>query len=84
MQIIDYLPGERVRLKTSRSFKWRHNGPIQQFFNKHIESEFFNCHFTSPGEIKLFVSGMLTKSSNREMQRRINKLAVTFDDLHRE
>ena len=38
----------------------------------------------SPGEIKLFVSGMLTKSSNTEMQRRIKKLAISFDDLHKE
>jgi hypothetical protein len=84
MRIIDYLPGERVRLKISRNFKWINKGPIQQFFNQNIESEFFNCDFTSPGEIRLFISGMLTKSSNTEMQRRIKKLAVSFDDLHKE
>jgi hypothetical protein len=84
MKIIDYLPGERVRLKTSRNFKWINKGPIQQFFNQNIESEFFNCNFTSPGEIKLFISGMLTKSSNAEMRRRIKKLAISFDDLHKE
>ncbi len=84
MRIIDYLPGERVRLKISRNFKWINKGPIQEFFNSNIESEFFNCNFTSPGEIRLFISGMLTKSSNTEMQRRIKKLAVSFDDLHKE
>jgi hypothetical protein len=84
MGIIDYLPGERVRLKISRNFKWINKGPIHQFFNNNIELEFFNCDFTSPGEIKLFVSGMLTKASNTEMQRRIKKLAVSFDDLHKE
>jgi hypothetical protein len=84
MGIIDYLPGERVRLKISRNFKWINKGPIHQFFNNNIELEFFNCNFTSPGEIKLFVSGMLTKASNTEMQRRIKKLAVSFDDLHKE
>jgi len=84
MRIIDYLAGERVRLKISRNFTWIDKGPIQQFFNQNIESEFFNCNFTSPGEIKLFISGMLTKSSNAEMQRRIKKLAVSFDALHKE
>ena len=84
MRIIDYLPGERIRLKISRNFSWIDKGPIQQFFNQNIESEFFNCSFTSHGEIKLFVSGMLTKSSNTEMQRRIKKLAISFDDLHKE
>ncbi|WP_111979311.1 helix-turn-helix domain-containing protein [Algibacillus agarilyticus] len=82
MNVIEYLPGERVRLKISRNFTWLPNGPIQQFFEKHIEHAFFNCHFTSPGEIKLFNSGMLTKQSNDEMQRQIKKLGCFFDDLH--
>jgi hypothetical protein len=84
MNIIDYLPAERVRLKTSRNFTWIDKGPIQQFFNKHIESEFFDCDFASAGEIKLFVTGMLTKFSNTEMQGMMKKLAISFDDLHRE
>lgn len=82
MKIIDYLPGERVRLKISRNFTWLENGPINEFFTQHIESEFFDCSFTSPGEIKLFVSGMLTKNSNVYLQRQIKKLATHFDDSH--
>ena len=30
MRIIDYLPGERVRLKISRNFKWINKGSIHQ------------------------------------------------------
>lgn len=83
MKIIECLPGDRVRLKLSRRFSWVPNGPIRQFFNKHIEKGFFQCEFTSPGELKLFNSGMLTKKSNEEMQRQINKLGVYFDELHK-
>jgi len=83
MRIIEYLPNERVRLKLSHSFSWIQNGPIQQFFNNHISQEFFQCDFSSQGEIKLFNSGMLTKKSNEEMQRQINKLGMYFDDLHK-
>ncbi|WP_016957747.1 helix-turn-helix domain-containing protein [Catenovulum agarivorans] len=84
MDIIDYLPNEKVRLKVSRKFAWIKNGPIQTFFQQHIESDFFNCDFNSPGEIKLFVSGMLTKSSNSEMRQKIKNLAMSFDALHKQ
>ena len=83
MQIIDYLPGERVRLKISRKFSWLPNGPIQQLFTQQVESEFFDCDFSAPGEIKLFISGMLSKNANSEMQRQIKKLATHFDDRHK-
>lgn len=83
MCIIDYLPNERVRLKISRNFKWIEKGPIQEFFNKNIESEFFDCNFTSLGEIKIFSSGMLTKASNKEIQRKIKSLILAFDGLHK-
>ncbi len=82
MKIIDYLPNEKVRMKVSRDFQWLNNGPIQQFFKQQIEAEFFSCHFTSPGEIKLFSSGMLSRSSNAEMMTKIAKLSDSFNDLH--
>lgn len=84
MKIIDYLPHEKVRMKLTRDFNWIDNGPIHQFFNKHIEQEFFQCTFTSPGEIKLFTSGMLSRESNAEMQRKIHKLNDQFNELHKQ
>lgn len=84
MNIIDYLPNEKVKLKTSRKFSWIKDGPIQTFFKSHIEKDFFDCDFDSPGEIKLFVSGMLSRSSNREMQQKIKNLAIAFDATHKE
>ncbi|WP_161569538.1 helix-turn-helix domain-containing protein [Veronia nyctiphanis] len=83
MRIIDYLPGEKVRLKLSRNFQWQENGPIQQFFNKHISSEFFKSTFDQPGELRLFASGMLSKTSNQAIQHRLTRLQAFFDELHR-
>lgn len=84
MQLLEYLPNEKVRMKVSRQFHWLEQGPIQQFFNQHIQAEFFDCDFSSPGEIKLFVSGMLSRNSNEAMQQKIHKLAEYFDELHKQ
>jgi DNA-binding Xre family transcriptional regulator len=84
MKLIDYLPNEKVRLKMHRDFHWLDDGPIQQFYRRHVETEFFQCKFTSPGEIKLFRSGMLSVKSNNDMQERIVKLSEHFNALHKD
>ena len=84
MGVIQLLPGNRVRLMISRNFHWRPNGPIQQFFESHVQQEFFHSRFDRPGEARLFVSGMLSRRSNEAIQRRLEKLAMEFNLLHRE
>lgn len=84
MKIIEYLPNERVRMKVSRHFHWLKQGPIEQFFKQNIETEFFNCQFNGPGEIKLFSSGMLSRSANAEMQKKIKTLNNHFNELHKQ
>lgn len=82
MQIIDLLPGNRVKLKISRNFSWRPNGPIQKFFEKSVKTEYFDCLFNNSGELQLFVSGMLSKKSNTELINKIKKLAADFNTHH--
>jgi len=81
MQLIDLLPGNRVRLKISRDFAWRRNGPIQKFFEQQLQTQFFRSTFNRPGEIRVVVSGMLSRHSNQEIQRRINRLKGDFVTL---
>lgn len=84
MGVIQLLPGNRVRLLISRNFHWRANGPIQTFFEKHVQNEFFQSRFDGPGDSRLFLSGMLSRRSNEEIQRRLERLAQEFNQLHRE
>jgi DNA-binding Xre family transcriptional regulator len=84
MGVIQLLPNNRVKLLVSRNFQWRPNGPIQSFFEKHVQNEFFHSHFNEPGECRLFLTGMLSRRSNEEIRRRMEKLAMEFNLLHRE
>ena len=74
MKVIDLLPGNRVKLKISRHFSWRQNGPIQRFFEEQVQSDFLRSRFNRNGENRIFVSGMLSRRSNEEIQRRMKRL----------
>lgn len=80
--LIELLPGNRVRLAIGRDFKWRAGGPIQQFFSRHLQSEFFASDFAAPGECRIVVTGMLSESANAELIRRMRRLAAEFSDQH--
>ncbi len=81
MKIIELQPGNRVRLLISPNFDWLPNGPIQRFFETRIQSEFFDSSFTGPGEIRVFLSGMLSREANAHIARRIQHLAGELNEL---
>jgi DNA-binding Xre family transcriptional regulator len=81
MKIIQLLPGNRVKLMISKNFEWISNGPIQRFFEDKIQTEFFDASFNSPGEYRVFLSGMLTRNSNAELIRRLKRLDHEFGEM---
>jgi DNA-binding Xre family transcriptional regulator len=82
MKLVQLLPQNRVKVLVDRHFSWRKNGPIQHFFETQVMQEFFNCRFNQPGEKRLFLAGMLSRAANESFQRKLEKLAEEFHDLH--
>lgn len=80
-ELLSLLPNNKIKLKISPHFHWIKNGPIQQFFEAHIQQEFWQSTFTGPGEIRLLVNGMLSKQSNETIQKHINRLKQQFSLL---
>ena len=80
IKLIELLPKNRIRLRISSKFTWRQNGPIQRFFTKNLQSDFLACNFEDTQETYKFPSGMLSKSSCEQLNRRINQL---FHEFHR-
>lgn len=81
MKIIELQPGNRVRLLVSPNFAWLAKGPIQSFFETKIQSEFFDASFTGPGEIRVFLSGTLSREANAQTIRRIQHLSRELNEL---
>lgn len=83
MGVLQLLPYNHTKLMLSRNFHWLKNGPIQRFFERHVQAEFFNSRFDTAGEHRIFLSGMLSKRSNDLISQRIEKLKQEFNQLHR-
>jgi DNA-binding Xre family transcriptional regulator len=82
-RIIDLLPFDRVKLRTSRNFTWRKDGPLQKLFTNEVQREFFDSAFDSPDEQLVFVGGMLSSASLIQLRQSIDRLAREFDELSR-
>jgi DNA-binding Xre family transcriptional regulator len=82
MKMIELQPGNRVKLMISQNFKWIPDGPIQRFFEDKVQQEFLNSSFNGAGELRIFVSGMISRDANREMIKKIQHLAQEMSDMN--
>ncbi|WP_144391595.1 helix-turn-helix domain-containing protein [Pleionea sediminis] len=79
IRFIELLPGNRVKLLVSSFFKWQPNGPVQRFFEQNIQVEFFRSRFNDETEKLIFISGMLSRGSNRKIQDKMTEIASEFE-----
>ena len=79
--LIEVLPCDRIKLRTSRNFAWRKDGPIERFFSERILPEFLATRFDGAGERARFVGGMLSRASVRKLHDAIDSLARLLDQL---
>ena len=81
LKIIELRPNNRIKLLISPNFQWRKRGPIQQFFQRHIQQEFFKSNFDKETEKLSVLNGMLSLQSIKELQKRMQRLSDDFNQL---
>lgn len=84
IKFIELLPYNQIRKKVSSRFAWQPGGPVQKFFAKHIQNEFFKSAFTKKGENIVFISGMISDKSNARIQKLMEELALEYRSLLRQ
>ncbi|MGH1486410.1 MAG: helix-turn-helix domain-containing protein [Cellvibrionaceae bacterium] len=84
LKIIELLPNNRIKLLIAPNFAWLPNGPIQQFYQQQLEREFFQCCFDQDSEKLIVLNGLLTNASNSELQKKMQQLANSFNELIKE
>lgn len=82
LKLIELLPGNRYKLLVSRKFQWLPNGPIQQFFERQLQADFFASSFNRSGERRVFSSAMLSRGSIDKLERLLAKVADDINELH--
>lgn len=80
MRIIELQPGDRVRLLIANNFAWRRNGAIEQFFTRHVQTEFFKHSFTDDGSVRIVKNGMLSRKSQVQLIDKLKAIGALFDD----
>jgi len=81
MGVLELQPGNRVRMRTARNFRWRRDGPMERFFRERLLPDFFGKPFQGEGEGLLLLSGMVAPASEARIRRRLSELAEEFDAL---
>ncbi|MDJ0877808.1 MAG: helix-turn-helix transcriptional regulator [Halieaceae bacterium] len=84
LKMIELLPNNRIKLLVAPNFGWLPNGPIEQVFLAAIQKDFFSTRFDREDQMLLVLNGMLSPASNREFQRKMERLAREFDQLNSE
>ena len=84
MKIIELQPGNRVKLMFAKDFRLIPGGPIQQFYQKTVQQEFFNSSFDGNGEFRIFVSGFFSRAANAEIIRKLKQLERDANELMRD
>jgi hypothetical protein len=82
IKFLELLPNNQVKLLVARTFTWRPDGPIHQFFRARAQNEYFRSRFDGADEVLLLVNGMLSHASVQAMLARLKRLANEFSEMH--
>ena len=76
--IIELLPRNHYRLRVSRNFRWRNNGPLQKFFFQSVLNDFFAARQDAEKSYFRMSWGLLGPEDMAEVKQRIDRLASEF------
>lgn len=80
--IIELKPLNRYRLRVAKTFRWRPNGPVMQFFREQVMHEYFSGGFDGETELLMLVHGELSPAMARELVERLQRVAQEFARQH--
>lgn len=82
LNVLELLPGNRIRLLVARNFAWLENGPIRSFFLRQSLGDFIDSPFNSQTELLNFSHGMLTVDATAQLRKKLQRLQREFAELH--
>jgi len=79
---IELRPLNRYRLKVDRTFRWRPNGPVMNYFRKHAVGDYFSGGFEGDGEMLMLVHGQIGNAHAALLSERLQRLGQDFSQQH--
>jgi len=84
MKMIELLPENRVRLIVSTNFQWHKNGPIENFFKREVQKNFFNGAFNGDDSLHMVKLGDLSDKSIQQIIERLKNTGELYQELYQE
>jgi AraC-like DNA-binding protein len=80
--IIELRPLNRYRLLVAKTFRWRPNGPVMDYFREHVAADYFDAAFDGDGEMLMLVHGQIGRSLAMAFNERLARVAQDFAQQH--
>lgn len=80
--IIDLRPLNRYRLKLDKTFRWRPQGPVMDYFRRHVVQDYFAGGFDGEGETLMLVHGQISRAQAALFVERLQRVAQDFAQQH--
>ena len=80
--IIELRPLNRYKLRVTKTFRWRAQGPVMQFFREEVVQDYFSGGFDRRGEMLQLVHGELGLAAVQELSERLKRVAADFASQH--
>jgi len=79
---IEFRPLNRYRLNVAKTFRWRSDGPVMQYFRKQVVGDYFSGGFDDEGEMLMLVHGQIGRSLASLFNERLQRVAQDFAQQH--
>lgn len=80
--IIELRSHNRYALKIAKTFRWRPDGPLMQYFRSHVVGDYFSGGFDGNGELLMLVHGQVGHSLAASFNERLQRVAQDFAQQH--
>lgn len=81
LRLIDWQPGNRVRLRVPKHYVWRAGGPLRKAYGLKVVTEFMRSRFDAPHDAFHFEAQELSAESAVIAKRHLERVAAEIQDL---
>ncbi len=79
---IELRPLNRYRLKVAKGFRWRPNGPVMEYFRRHVAADYYSGGFDGEGETLMLVHGQIGTAQAATFVARLQRVGQVFAQQH--
>ena len=80
--VIELRPLNRYRLNVAKTFRWRPEGPVMQYFRQRVVGDYFSGGFDAEGELLMLVHGQIAPAQAALFNERLQRVAQDFAHQH--